>query len=174
MLVRINWNWSLIFCCWKCKKWYSYSSKQLEVSLGREKKPKYMFTITPSNHVITFLSTNLQKWKLWSTQKPIHILTHKPTYTQTCLVTKPCPTLLWPKTPRLLCPWDSPGKNTGVGCHVLLQGIFPMQGSGLHLLHWQAGSLPLVPPNTDKCDVILWQTPVQSLGILWWWCFFSK
>ena len=27
--------------------------------------------------------------------------------------------------PRLLCPWDSPGKNTGVGCHFLLQGIFP-------------------------------------------------
>ena len=26
---------------------------------------------------------------------------------------------------RLLCPWDSPGKNTGVGCHFLLQGIFP-------------------------------------------------
>ena len=26
---------------------------------------------------------------------------------------------------RLLCPWDSPGKNTGVGCHALLQGIFP-------------------------------------------------
>ena len=29
---------------------------------------------------------------------------------------------------RLLCPWDSPGKNTGVGCHALLQGIFPTQG----------------------------------------------
>ena len=29
---------------------------------------------------------------------------------------------------RLLCPWDSPGKNTGVGCHTLLQGIFPTQG----------------------------------------------
>ena len=27
-----------------------------------------------------------------------------------------------------LCPWDSPGKNTGVGCHSLLQGIFPTQG----------------------------------------------
>ena len=26
---------------------------------------------------------------------------------------------------RLLCPWDSPGKNTGVSCHALLQGIFP-------------------------------------------------
>ena len=32
---------------------------------------------------------------------------------------------LWPT--RLLCPWDSPGKNTGVGCHALLQGIFPNQ-----------------------------------------------
>ena len=29
------------------------------------------------------------------------------------------------KPTRLLCPWDSPGKNTGVGCHALLQGIFP-------------------------------------------------
>ena len=45
---------------------------------------------------------------------------------------------------------DSPGKNTGVGCHALLQGIFPTQGSNLRLLrllHWQVGSLPLVPPG---------------------------
>ena len=28
---------------------------------------------------------------------------------------------------RLLCPWNSPDKNTGVGCHALLQGIFPTQ-----------------------------------------------
>ena len=33
-----------------------------------------------------------------------------------------------------LCPWDFPDKNTGVGCHALLQGIFPTQGSNLHLL----------------------------------------
>ena len=49
-----------------------------------------------------------------------------------------------------LCPWDSPGKNTGVGCYALLQGIFPTQGLNLHLLcclHLQAGSLPLVPPE---------------------------
>ena len=42
--------------------------------------------------------------------------------------------------------WDSPGKNTGVGCHFLLQGIFLTQGSNpclLHLLHWQENSLPL-------------------------------
>ena len=30
--------------------------------------------------------------------------------------------------PRLLSPWNSPGKNTGVACHFLLQGIFPTQG----------------------------------------------
>ena len=30
---------------------------------------------------------------------------------------------------RLLCPWNAPAKNTGVGCHFLLQGIFPTQGS---------------------------------------------
>ena len=43
---------------------------------------------------------------------------------------------------------DSPGKNTGVGCHALLQGIFHCQGLNpclLCLLHWQAGSLPLAP-----------------------------
>ena len=36
---------------------------------------------------------------------------------------------------RLLCPWDLPGKNTGVGCHFLLQGIFPTQGVNPGLLY---------------------------------------
>ncbi|KAB0369703.1 hypothetical protein FD755_018696, partial [Muntiacus reevesi] len=35
---------------------------------------------------------------------------------------------------RLLCPWDSPGRNTGVGCHILLQGIFPTEESNLESL----------------------------------------
>ena len=35
---------------------------------------------------------------------------------------------------RLLCPWNSPGKDTGVGCHALLQGIFLAQGLNLGLL----------------------------------------
>ena len=45
---------------------------------------------------------------------------------------------LWPRglqPARLLCPWDSPGKNTGVGCHALLQGIFWAQGSNPGLPH---------------------------------------
>ena len=36
---------------------------------------------------------------------------------------------------RLLCPWDSPGKNTGVDCHNILQRIFPTQGLNPGLLH---------------------------------------
>ena len=51
---------------------------------------------------------------------------------------------------RVLCLWDSPDKNTGVGCHFLLQGIFPNQGSNshlLHLLHWQEDSSTAEPPG---------------------------
>ena len=55
-----------------------------------------------------------------------------------------------PKSPRLLCPWDLSGRNTGVGCHFLLQGLFLSQGSNPHLWHllpWQSSSLPLAPPG---------------------------
>ena len=76
------------------------------------------------------------------------------------------------KPARLLCPWDTPGKNTGVGCHSLLHGIFPTQGLKLHLLnllHRQVGSLPLVPPekpvliyinniNNTNYNVYTWET----------------
>ena len=41
------------------------------------------------------------------------------------------------------CPWAFLGKNTGVDCQVLLQGIFQTQGWNLCLLHWQVVSLPL-------------------------------
>ena len=57
---------------------------------------------------------------------------------------------LWNVSPRLLCPWNSPGKNTGVGWYVLLQGNFLAQGLNpclLCLLHSQVGVLPLAPPG---------------------------
>ena len=47
---------------------------------------------------------------------------------------------LWPA--RLLYPWDSPGKNTGVGCHFLLQGIFATQQLNPGLPQLQADALP--------------------------------
>ena len=54
----------------------------------------------------------------------------------------------WIVATRLICPWNSPDKNTGVGSHSLLQGIFQTQGSNphlFHLLYWQGDSLQSVP-----------------------------
>ena len=65
-----------------------------------------------------------------------------------CLVTQSSLTLCDPtdcSSPGSSVHGDSPGKNTGVNGHALLQGIFPIQGSNLflsHLPHWQMGSLP--------------------------------
>ena len=59
---------------------------------------------------------------------------------------------LWTAAHQALHPWDPPGKNSGVECHDLLQGIFPTQGSNtdlLCLLQWQADSLPLGSPGKE-------------------------
>ena len=73
-----------------------------------------------------------------------------------------CPTLqplkLWPF--RLLCAQSYPGKSTGLGCHFLFQGIFPTQGSNLHLLLWQADSLPLSQLGSPQCYTE-WLTKVK-------------
>ena len=53
--------------------------------------------------------------------------------TQSCLTLRPQG--LQPT--RLLCSWDLPSKNTGVGCHFLLQGILLVQGSNSGLLHFR-------------------------------------
>ena len=62
------------------------------------------------------------------------------------LVTKLGLSLLQPRglqPARLLCPWEFADKNTEVGCHSLLQGIFHTMGSNPCLQHWQVDSLPL-------------------------------
>ena len=61
------------------------------------------------------------------------------------LVTQLCLTLETPRNVACQDPvsMDFPGKNTGIGCHFLLQGIFLTQGSNPRLLRWQAHSLPL-------------------------------
>ena len=72
------------------------------------------------------------------------------------LVAQSCPTLWDPvdsSLPVSSVHGDSSDKNTGAGCYFLLQGIFLTQGWNprllhlLHLLHWQADSLPLAPPG---------------------------
>ena len=61
---------------------------------------------------------------------------------------------LW--STRLLCPWDFPGKNSGVDRRHLLKEIFPNQGLNPHLLpllHWQADSLPLSHLGSSLSDI---------------------
>ena len=62
---------------------------------------------------------------------------------------------------RLLCPWEFSGKNTGVGCHFFLQGIFPDLGLNLSLLHWQVDPLPWSPQGSpsvsQSCQKRMWQ-----------------
>ena len=70
-----------------------------------------------------------------------------------CLVTQLCLTLCYPMDCSLTGSsvlGGSPDKNTTVGCHALLQGIFLTKGSNLHLLHWQASSLQLSHLGSPK------------------------
>ena len=62
----------------------------------------------------------------------------------------------WTLVTRLLCPQNFPGKNTGVSCHFLLQGIFPIQGLNSRLLYCrqspalQADSLSTETPGNPN------------------------
>ena len=65
--------------------------------------------------------------------------------------------------------WESPGKDTGVGSHPFLERIFLTLDGTHDLLHWQVGSLPLVPPGKSRNEVkskgvdrVYWR--VQSAG----------
>ena len=66
---------------------------------------------------------------------------------------------------RLLCPWDFPGKNTGVGCHALLQRIFPTQGSnpGLQYFRQSLRSEPLGKQTRYACIHSLLQHLIKNL-----------
>ena len=59
---------------------------------------------------------------------------------------------LWTVAHQALCPWDSPGKNTGVDCHFLLQGIFLTQEWNLGLLHCRQILYQLSYREVPKAD----------------------
>ena len=78
-----------------------------------------------------------------------------------CSVGKPCLILLWPHglyPARRLCSRDFPGKESGVCCHFLLQGIFLTQGLNPCLQHWLGDSLPWSHLGSPCEKVGLWKT----------------
>ena len=74
------------------------------------------------------------------------------------LVSMLCLTLCNPRD------WNFPGKKTGVGCYFLLQGISLIQGSSLHLLHWQADSITTEQPgNPLYISIIHLKFPLNKM-----------
>ena len=79
----------------------------------------------------------------------------------------------WTVARQALRPWDSLGKNTGGGCHFLLQGVFPTQGSNLgllyckrilyHLSHLRNPHSSIDAPNAP-CSVALREYGYTHLG----------
>ena len=95
-----------------------------------------MLKIYLYNLQVNYFVTSSACFSIWFPSPPIlivlYILRMHAQSPQSCL------TLCDPtdrRSPGVLCPWDFLGKNTGVGCHFLLQGIFLSQGSNLGLLH---------------------------------------
>ena len=90
------------------------------------------------------------------------------TYICVCSVTPLCPTLCdpmdWLQPARLLCPWDFPGKNTGVGCHFLLQGI------SVNVLAGQKPKQdsPFLLPSPICCHLYI--DPFNFLSFFCVWC----
>ena len=85
--------------------------------------------------------------------KPQDVLNCQNTYAVLCLVTQSCLTLCDPmdcSLPGSSVHGDSPGKNTRVDCHALLQGIFPTQGLIPGLPHCRQILLPTEPPGKPK------------------------
>ena len=115
---------SLLMCEWKAREFRKASGEKNNPRSQQDFKRKLHFT---SSHVCVCVcvcvcvfpcASSRVQWILSNSMRPRGL---QPT--------------------RLFCPRDYPGKNTGVGCHLLLQGIFLIQGSNPHLLcllHWQA------------------------------------
>ena len=113
-------------------------------------------------HGITKSRTQLSKW-ITTTMKLLKLDEMRESVeniyvgtVRACSVASVVSDSLWPRglwPTRLLCPWDSPGKNAGMSCYALLQGIYPTQRSNLHLpvsLALQADSLPTEPSGKSR------------------------
>ena len=114
-------------------QWENFSD--VPVNWALKKKKKFFFNYHPAK-LLSICFLPLQVWKgKWQLSKPFLMVSMC-----VCVCVNPSvvSNSLWRQglqPTRLLCPWDFPGKNTGVGSHSLLQGIFPTQGSNPGLLH---------------------------------------
>ena len=110
-------------------------------------------------------------------QSFLHLLTSHHACALSCFSSVQLSATLW--TVAQLAPLSTgfSSKNTGMGCCALLQGIFPTQGSNLlplSLLHWQVGSLPLVPPGKPHSWAFILWTQNHYLFMMWFQTFLQE
>ena len=134
---KMHWILSFIIISWR--KHFCFSCKRCMLWLLPRLLEEQTFWKWISFHAVekqsryataAFIKTCLPTWP--------SIAVHKPYGVCVCVCSVESDSL-WPHEvlpARLLCPWDSPGKHTGVGCHFLLLGIFPPQGLNPRFLHW--------------------------------------
>ena len=118
--------------------------------------------VIPSNHLILcpllILPSVFPSTRVFSTESVLRIRWSKKVK---ALDTQSCPTLC----DRIVFSWDSPSKNTGVGCHFLLQGICPTQGSNLVLLHCR--QILYCLSYQGKLHFLLWLNNITCMDILY-------
>ena len=110
-------------------------------------------------------------------QNFLHLLSSHPTCALNCFSSVRLSATLWIGAHQAPCPWDSPGKNAGMGCWALLQGLSPTQGLNLPLLcllHWQVGSLPLVPPGKPHSWAFIFCTQNHYIIMTWFQTFLQE
>ena len=119
--------------------------------------------------------------KLKKSGNSIHLNIVPKSRVRACLVTSAMSNSMWPT--KLLSSWDSLGKNTGVGCHALLQGIFLTQGTNSCLLHCTWILYPLRHLGREKalnqiiyicCRVFVAKTKKQFIFVYVGWQSFAK
>ena len=106
-----------------------------------------------SFHVFSSTLASPGSLSSWRTSSPLN--DWRLLFTRSVVSDSLRPRGLWPAS--LLCPGNSPGKNPGVGCHALLQEVFPTQGLNpclLCVVHWQAASLPLITGEAAICSIL--------------------
>ena len=93
---------------------------------------------------LTSKGTHTQRGLSWLAVRQVDLNSHLSVYTQS--LSPVCSVTSWTVACQAPLSMEIPSKNTGVGCHFILQGIFLTHGLNLHLLlllHWQVDSLPL-------------------------------
>ena len=107
----------------------------------------YIYTHTHTKYVCIYIAK-----KVWKCQLP------------SCVRLLALCSLWDCSPPGLFCPWNSPGKNTGVGCRSLLQGVFPMQGSNPGLLHCRQTLYYLSHKYRSSQVVLVVKNPPANAG----------